>query len=117
MRSGAGYWQRHETAVDTRCGGSGVPLGWSAEEQRLGRPVSVRPITPRREGTGVESVSRHLNRGDTGAMMTSDKVALLAAGGESETVEFKATTGQRNEAARTLSAMLNGRGGQVLFGV
>lgn len=49
--------------------------------------------------------------------MTSDKVALLAAGGESETVEFKATTGQRNEAARTLSAMLNGRGGQVLFGV
>lgn len=41
----------------------------------------------------------------------------MAAGGESETVEFKATTGQRSKAARTLSAMLNGRGGRVLFGV
>ena len=50
-------------------------------------------------------------------MTTSDEVALLAAAGESETIEFKATTGQRTEAARTLSAMLNGRGGRVLFGV
>jgi ATP-dependent DNA helicase RecG len=50
-------------------------------------------------------------------MITPDDVAALAAGGESETVEFKETTGQRQEAARTLSAMLNGQGGVVLFGV
>lgn len=36
---------------------------------------------------------------------------------ESQTVEFKETTGQKREAARTLSAMLNGQGGSVLFGV
>ncbi len=50
-------------------------------------------------------------------MTTPEEVAELAAAGESETVEFKATTGQRIEAARTVSAMLNGRGGRVLFGV
>jgi ATP-dependent DNA helicase RecG len=55
--------------------------------------------------------------GDTGGVITPDDVALLAAAGESEIVEFKATTGQRTEAARTLSAMLNGSGGRVLFGV
>ena len=55
--------------------------------------------------------------GDTEAMTTFDDVALLAEEGESETIEFKATTGQRTEAARTLSAMLNGQGGRVLFGV
>ena len=50
-------------------------------------------------------------------MIGTDDVVRLAAAGESETVEFKASTGQRTEAARTLSAMLNCRGGQVLFGV
>ena len=50
-------------------------------------------------------------------MLTPDDVDRLAAEGESETLEFKATTGQRTEAARTLSAMLNGHGGRVLFGV
>ena len=50
-------------------------------------------------------------------MTATDEIVRLAAAGESETVEFKATTGQRTEAARTLSAMLNGRGGRVLFGV
>lgn len=50
-------------------------------------------------------------------MITPEDVAAFAAGGESETVEFKETTGQRQEAARTLSAMLNGQGGTVLFGV
>ena len=35
-------------------------------------------------------------------------IQRLAASGESERVEFKATTGKRREAARTLSAMLNG---------
>ena len=50
-------------------------------------------------------------------MITADEILQLATAGESETVEFKATTGQRTEAARTLSAMLNGRGGRVLFGV
>jgi len=37
--------------------------------------------------------------------------------GESETLEFKKSTGQRTEAAKTLCAMLNGQGGRVIFGV
>jgi ATP-dependent DNA helicase RecG len=37
--------------------------------------------------------------------------------GESLQVEFKRSTGQRTEAARTVCAMLNTRGGFVLFGV
>ena len=37
--------------------------------------------------------------------------------GESETQEFKLSTGQRTEAARSLCAFLNHRGGRVLFGV
>ena len=36
---------------------------------------------------------------------------------ESEKLEFKRTTGQRTDAARTVCAMLNGLGGFVLFGV
>ena len=37
--------------------------------------------------------------------------------GESETVEFKRSTGQSTTAAKTLCAMLNGTGAMVLFGV
>jgi ATP-dependent DNA helicase RecG len=37
--------------------------------------------------------------------------------GEAAQVEFKATTGQRSDAAKTVCAMLNGRGGFVFFGV
>ena len=56
-------------------------------------------------------------RGDTGVMITPDDIARLANEGESEMLEFKSTTGSRVSAARTLSAMLNGQGGRVLFGV
>lgn len=49
--------------------------------------------------------------------MTPDQITPWAAAGESETLELKSTTGQRREAARTLCAMLNHRGGRVLFGV
>ncbi|MGB4781256.1 helix-turn-helix domain-containing protein, partial [Candidatus Methylomirabilis sp.] len=49
--------------------------------------------------------------------MTPDQIASWAASGESETMEFKRTTGERREAVRTLCAMLNHRGGRVLFGV
>ena len=49
--------------------------------------------------------------------MTPEGVAALAASGESETLELKATTGTRREAAATVCAMLNQRGGHVLFGV
>ena len=49
--------------------------------------------------------------------MTPEQIAALVASGESETLEFKETTGTRREAARTLCAFLNQRGGQVLFGV
>ncbi|MBK8639814.1 MAG: ATP-binding protein [Chromatiaceae bacterium] len=38
-------------------------------------------------------------------------------GGESETLEFKRTTSERREAARTICAMLNHLGGHVIFGV
>lgn len=52
-------------------------------------------------------------------MSTADKQQIQnwLTNGESATQEFKATTGQRTDAARTLSAMLNQRGGRVLFGV
>ena len=49
--------------------------------------------------------------------MTIDQIIAIAASGESETMEFKATTGTRREAARTVCAFLIQRGGQVLFGV
>ena len=49
--------------------------------------------------------------------MTADRITELVAAGESETLEFKSTTGQRTDAAKTLCAMLNQRGGIVLFGV
>lgn len=49
--------------------------------------------------------------------MTPDDVKALAAAGESETLEFKETTGQRRLAAKTVCAFLNQRGGKVLFGV
>ena len=44
-------------------------------------------------------------------------ITTLAATGESETLEFKETTGTRREAAMTVCAFLHQRGGQVLFGV
>src|SRR5262245_51846574 len=52
-----------------------------------------------------------------GYSMTPEQIAAWAASGESETLEFKRTTGERREAARTLCAMLNHRGGRILFGV
>lgn len=55
--------------------------------------------------------------GNTGRVVSLSDIADLAASGESETVEFKKTTGQKREAAKTLSAMLNSAGGAVLFGV
>ncbi len=49
-------------------------------------------------------------------MMIED-VKTIAASGESEGVEFKKSSGEIERAARTLCAMLNGRGGIVLLGV
>jgi len=49
--------------------------------------------------------------------MNLKELIKLAADGENERVEFKATTGQRTQAAKTVCAMLNGLGGFVLFGV
>lgn len=49
--------------------------------------------------------------------MTAERIARMIVAGESETLEFKSTTGTRREAARTVCAMLNQQGGQVLFGV
>ena len=49
--------------------------------------------------------------------MTLAELKRLVAKGESDRVEFKRSTGTRNEAARTVCAMLNGLGGFVIFGV
>ena len=49
--------------------------------------------------------------------MNLERIVGMAAAGESETLEFKSTTGARREAARTICAMLNQDGGHVLFGV
>lgn len=49
--------------------------------------------------------------------MFLDELQKLVAKGESENLEFKKTTGQRTEAAKTVCALLNGLGGFVLFGI
>ena len=49
--------------------------------------------------------------------MNVHELKELVLGGESERVEFKRSTGQRTDAARTTCGMLNGLGGFVLFGV
>jgi ATP-dependent DNA helicase RecG len=49
--------------------------------------------------------------------MNLRELSELAIDGESERLEFKRSTGQRTEAAKTVCAMLNGLGGFVIFGV
>ncbi|MBI1918664.1 MAG: putative DNA binding domain-containing protein [Planctomycetes bacterium] len=49
--------------------------------------------------------------------MNTTQLQALVAQGESETLEFKKTTGERREAMHALCAMLNHRGGRVLFGI
>ncbi len=49
--------------------------------------------------------------------MLLEELQKLVAAGESENLEFKKTTGQRTEAAKTVCALLNGLGGFLLFGV
>jgi len=52
--------------------------------------------------------------GNTELVVTSTDMPNLIAGDESETADFKKSTGTRHAAARTLSAMLNDAGGIVL---
>ena len=49
--------------------------------------------------------------------MDSRALDLIVQQGESETLEFKQTTGEHREAMHSVCAMLNHRGGRVLFGV
>lgn len=49
--------------------------------------------------------------------MNRKELQHLAKNGESDRLEFKRSTGQRTEAAKTVCAMLNGLGGHVFFGV
>ncbi len=49
--------------------------------------------------------------------MTPDQITELVAVGESEILEFKQSTGRRRQATQTVCAMLNQRGGLLLFGV
>ena len=51
------------------------------------------------------------------SIVTPEQIAALVASGESEALECKETTGTRREAAQTVCAFLNQRGGRVLFGV
>ena len=50
-------------------------------------------------------------------MITLHQIEAWVAQGESESQEFKLSTGQRTDAAKTICAFLNHRGGRVLFGV
>jgi ATP-dependent DNA helicase RecG len=50
-------------------------------------------------------------------MTTLQEIESWVHGGESEVVEFKRSTGERREASRTICAMLNHRGGRVVFGI
>jgi ATP-dependent DNA helicase RecG len=49
--------------------------------------------------------------------MNRAELQALVTACESETLEFKKTTGERKEAAQTLCAMLNHRGGCLVFGI
>jgi ATP-dependent DNA helicase RecG len=56
-------------------------------------------------------------RGKEAAVIGTQQLQIWIAQGESEVQEFKLTTGQRTEAAKTVCAFLNHRGGRVIFGV
>ena len=49
--------------------------------------------------------------------MLPKRIASLLSEGESETLEFKKSTAERVDAAKSLCAMLNARGGRVLIGI
>ncbi len=49
--------------------------------------------------------------------MTPGEISAWAAAGESETMEFKKSTAEKDRACRALCAFANGRGGRLLFGV
>jgi ATP-dependent DNA helicase RecG len=49
--------------------------------------------------------------------MHFDQLKAIVTSGESETLEFKKSSSEKREAAHTLCAMLNHRGGRVLIGV
>ena len=49
--------------------------------------------------------------------MTVNEIDALVRRGESDTLEFKKTTGQLSRAAETICGFLNGHGGIVVFGV
>jgi ATP-dependent DNA helicase RecG len=50
-------------------------------------------------------------------VITAEQVLAAARAGESETQEFKRSTGELRSAMHALTAMLNHRGGRVFFGV
>ena len=49
--------------------------------------------------------------------MKVEHISAIVKDGESETLELKKTTNALRSAAKTVCAMLNQRGGRVLFGV
>ncbi len=69
------------------------------------------------EGLAIGAPLDALSGSSRGALVDLDKIREMVAGGESDTVEFKRSTGQMSRAGETLCAFLNGTGGWVLFGV
>lgn len=56
-------------------------------------------------------------RGQAGMMISTGQIEAWAAAGESETLEFKKSTAEKDRACRTLCAFANGQGGRLLIGV
>ena len=59
----------------------------------------------------------HSNLNSRSFPMLPERIANLLIEGESETLEFKRSTGERVQVAESLCAMLNARGGRVLIGI
>lgn len=90
-------------------------------DSRGEQPRRVRPLGVLRDHRSLEHqdraarVSLELDHGPP--CMTPEELATLVGGRESHELEFKRSTGQRSEAAKAACGMLNGSGGQVLFGI
>lgn len=50
-------------------------------------------------------------------IVAAEQIRAWVASGESETLEFKKSTAEKDRACRTLCAFANGQGGRLLFGV
>ena len=79
-------------------------LGDSGEIPGIHSPRLPNALDKEPEVFHSETVLRKLESGASllEAHMTADRISELVAAGESETLEFKSTTGQRSDAAKSL---------------